>query len=177
MRLWSRSPVGSFRSRAVPGTAEYFADLRAYRYGYETPFITRLFSFERMAGRRVLEIGVGNGVDAVEMARAGAHYTGIDVTARHLELTAANFALAGLPQPELLCAGLPTAPLAGPFDFVYSFGVLHHIPEEPAYLQARARAARPRRATTARGVLQVQLLQHLSVRHVASAATWTPPAR
>ncbi|HEX4389516.1 MAG TPA: class I SAM-dependent methyltransferase [Steroidobacteraceae bacterium] len=135
MRLWSRAPVGSFRSRAAPGTAQYFADLRAYRYGYETPFITRLFSFERMVGRRVLEIGVGNGVDAVEMARAGAHYTGIDVTARHLELTAANFALAGLPPPQLLCAQLPTAPLAGPFDFVYSFGVLHHIPEEPAYLR------------------------------------------
>src|SRR5262249_45684403 len=119
VRLWSRNPVGSFRSRAQPGSAQYFADLRAYRYGYETPFIPRLFAFQRMAGKRVLEIGVGNGVDAVEMARAGASYTGVDVTPRHLELTAANFAHAGLPSPQLLCGELPTLELAGPFDIVY----------------------------------------------------------
>jgi SAM-dependent methyltransferase len=135
VRLWSRVPVGSFRSPAVPGSAQYFADLRAYRYGYETPFIPRLFAFQRMAGKRVLEIGVGNGVDAVEMARAGAHYTGVDVTPRHLELTAANFAVAGLPAPQLHCGELPTLGLAGAFDFIYSFGVLHHIPAEAAHLK------------------------------------------
>ena len=66
VRLWSRVPVGSWRSRAAPGSVQYFSDLRAYRYGYETPFIPRVFAFQRMARRRVLEIGVGNGVDAVE---------------------------------------------------------------------------------------------------------------
>ncbi len=134
VRLWSRVPVGSFRSRAVAGSAQYFSDLCAYRYGYETPFIPRVFAFGRMANRRVLEIGVGNGVDAVEMARRGAIYTGIDVTPRHLELTAAHFALAGLPAPTLVCGDLLTVPMSGPFDFVYSFGVMHHIPPEADYL-------------------------------------------
>jgi len=135
VRLWSRVPVGSARSRASPGSAQYFADLRAYRYGYETPFIPRLFAFQRMRGRSVLEIGVGNGVDAVEMARHGARYTGIDITPRHLELTAAHFAHAGLGAPALLCGDLLTATLPGQFDFVYSFGVLHHVPQEAEYLR------------------------------------------
>ncbi len=135
VRLWSRVPVGSSRSRAAPGSAQYFSDLRDYRYGYETPFIPRMFGFERMARRRVLEIGVGNGVDAVEMARHGALYTGIDVTPRHLELTAAHFQLAGLAAPALLCCDLLSAPLQGPFDFVYSFGVLHHVSQEADYLR------------------------------------------
>jgi SAM-dependent methyltransferase len=133
--LWTRAPVGSFRSQAVPGTAQYFQDLRAYRYGYETPFIPRLFQFARMAGRRVLEIGVGNGTDAVAMARCGAAYTGIDVTPRHLELTQANFALAQLAPPTLVCGDLLATDLSETYDFVYSFGVMHHIPNEAAYLQ------------------------------------------
>jgi SAM-dependent methyltransferase len=127
--------VGSFRSKAPVGSARYFSDLRAYRYGYETPFIPRIFAFGRMANRRVLEIGVGNGLDAVEMARCGAIYTGIDVTPRHLELTAANFALAGIARPTLLCGDLLSAPPSGTFDFVYSFGVMHHIPMEEDYLR------------------------------------------
>jgi SAM-dependent methyltransferase len=166
VRLWSRTPVGSFRSRALPGSAQYFADLRGYRYGYETPFIPRLFAFERMAGRRVLEIGVGNGVDAVEMARAGARYHGIDVTARHLELTAANFALAGLPTPELMCADLLSRAPAGPFDFVYSFGALHHIPEEAAYLR------RVRELLAPGGRLLVGVYSKYSFFNTYLCATW-----
>jgi SAM-dependent methyltransferase len=135
VRLWTHAPVGGFRSPAPAGSAQYFADLRAYRYGYETPFIPRVFGFGRMAGRRVLEVGVGNGIDAVEMARQGAIYTGVDITPRHLELTAAHFAQAGLPAPTLLCGDLPTLLLSGGFDFIYSFGVMHHIPEEARYLR------------------------------------------
>jgi SAM-dependent methyltransferase len=138
VRLWTRLPVGSTRSRAPIGSRQYFSDLRAYRYGYETPFIPRIFGFQRMMGRRVLEIGVGNGVDAVEMARNGALYTGVDVTARHLELTAQHFAAAGLPVPSLVCGDLLATPVGGPFDFVYSFGVMHHVPNEAEYLR-RAR--------------------------------------
>jgi SAM-dependent methyltransferase len=144
VRLWSRVPVGSQRSPAPAGSAQYFADLRAYRYGYETPFIPHFFGFERMAGRRVLEIGVGNGIDAVEMARCGAIYTGVDVTPRHLELTAAYFAHAGLATPTLLCGDLLSLPVGGPFDFVYSFGVLHHVPEEARYLRCVRELLAPR---------------------------------
>ncbi len=137
-RLWGANPVGSLRSAAAPGEARYFADLRRHRYGYETPFLPRIFGLDQMAGRRVLEIGVGNGIDALEMARGGAIYTGIDVTARHLELTARNFELAGLDAPKLVLGDLLTSDVGGPFDVVYSFGVLHHIPAEGQYLR-RAR--------------------------------------
>ena len=101
----ARAGRGRSFARRPPGTAQYFQDLRDYRYGYEIPLFLPLFQFERMAGRRVLEIGVGNGTDAVAMAQRGAVYTGIDVTARHLELTQANFALAHL-APPTLCAAI-----------------------------------------------------------------------
>jgi 2-polyprenyl-3-methyl-5-hydroxy-6-metoxy-1,4-benzoquinol methylase len=133
-RTWNATPVGSQRSSFAPGTAEYFADLRAYRYGYETPFLPQFFRYPALRGQRVLEIGVGNGMDAVEMARAGALYTGIDVTERHIELARTHFAVAGLPVPEIVHGKLLEHEFDAPFDAVYSFGVLHHIPQEAEYV-------------------------------------------
>jgi 2-polyprenyl-3-methyl-5-hydroxy-6-metoxy-1,4-benzoquinol methylase len=142
-RTWNRTPVGSQRSRSEPGTLEYFDDLRAYRYGYETPFLESFFRYSELRGRRVLEIGIGNGMDAVEMARAGAQYTGIDVTERHIELTRRHFELRGLPRPEVIHGKLLEHDFAEPFDVAYSFGVLHHIPQEAEYLRRIHQVLRP----------------------------------
>lgn len=142
-RTWTRTPVGSQRSTHAPGTAAYFSDLRAYRYGYETPFIPRFFRFQDLCNHRVLEIGVGNGIDALEIARAGAFYTGIDVTQRHVELAYANFETAGLEPPDIRHGDLLTAGFEREFDVVYSFGVLHHIPEEEKYLRRIHSILRP----------------------------------
>ena len=137
-RTWNRHPVGSQRSESAPGEGSYFADIRAYRYGYETPFLPTFFRYDQLRGKRVLEIGVGNGIDGVEMARAGASYTGIDVTERHIDLTRKHFALAGLAEPEIVWGDLLEHNFSEPFDVVYSFGVLHHIPRESEYI-ARVR--------------------------------------
>lgn len=142
-RTWNRKPVGSQRSKALPGTAEYFADLRAYRYGYETPFLPEFFRYPDMRGKRVLEIGIGNGIDAVEIARAGANYTGIDVAERHAELTRQHFAVQGLPEPEIVLGKLLEHRFAQQFDVVYSFGVLHHIPREAEYIERIFELLRP----------------------------------
>lgn len=143
VRTWSRTPVGSQRSLAEPGSAEYFRDLRSHRYGYETPFIPTVFNFAGMKDKTVLEVGVGNGIDAVEMAKNGAHYSGIDITARHLELTAQHFRLTGLVSPPLFLGELLKTDVGGPFDFVYSFGVLHHIDQEAEYLVRARELLRP----------------------------------
>lgn len=170
-RLWSHTPVGSSRSNHQPGDAQYFADLRAYRYGYETPFIPRFFDFRRMKDRRVLEIGVGNGIDAVEMVRHGAIYTGIDITARHIELTRQNFAVSGLPAPRILCGNLLETDVGGPFDFIYSFGVLHHVGPEADYLSGARGLLAPQ------GRLLLGLYSKYSFFNAYLLATWALRAR
>jgi SAM-dependent methyltransferase len=119
-----------------------------------------------MAGRRVLEIGVGNGIDAVEMARHGAIYTGVDITPRHLELTAAHFAQAGLPPPTLLCGDLLTVSTVGSFDFIYSFGVMHHVPDEAGYLR------RMRELLGPKGRLLLGVYSRFSFFNTYLCATW-----
>lgn len=165
-RTWNRTPVGSQRSSATVGTAKYFVDLCAYRYGYETPFIPEFFDFGRMHGKSVLEVGVGNGTDAVEMARAGARYTGIDITERHLALTRLNFQLNGLEDPTLLEGDLLQRTDLGPFDVVYSFGVLHHIPDEQRYLE------RIRALLSPGGALLIGVYSKFSSFNAYLATTW-----
>jgi 2-polyprenyl-3-methyl-5-hydroxy-6-metoxy-1,4-benzoquinol methylase len=133
---WERTAVGSQRARAQSGSSEYFEQIRQYRYGYETPWIPRLFEFPQLKGKKVLEIGVGNGIDAVEMVRHGADYTGLDITRNHLELTQQNFQI-NLPnaRPRLIESDLMQFNFPESYDAVYSFGVLHHIAHENRYLK------------------------------------------
>lgn len=134
-QLWEHQSVGGKRSAALPGTRQYFADLYRYRYGYEHPWIPDFFNFAGLSGKDVLEIGIGTGLDAVEMARWGARYTGVDVVENHLRLTKQNFAI-NLPayEPRLIHGDLTATELRVRFDVVYSFGVLHHIAHEREYL-------------------------------------------
>lgn len=131
---WENKAVGSQRSSAKPCTPEYFDDIRAYRYGYETPWLPRVMKLHEVKGRDVLEIGVGHGIDAAEMVKHGANYTGIDITRNHLDLAKRNLSNNGLTgefiEGDLLETGLPRK-----FDVIYSFGVMHHIAHEDAYLR------------------------------------------
>lgn len=135
---WNRKPVGCQRSVEKPGEGAYFDEIRQYRYGYETPFIPSVFRFDDLADKRVLEIGVGNGIDAVEIMKNGAEYWGVDITERHLDLTKKNieasFPLRDRPF-HLVNGDLLDHELGVEFDVVYSFGVLHHIEHEPQYLK------------------------------------------
>jgi SAM-dependent methyltransferase len=61
------------------------------------------------------------------MARAGARITGIDLTAAAVERTQRRFALRGLEGDfQQWDAELPRADFVGRFDYVWSWGVIHH---------------------------------------------------
>ncbi|MCF8150193.1 MAG: class I SAM-dependent methyltransferase [Sulfuritalea sp.] len=170
-QTWEYKAVGSQRASSPAGSREYFEQIRAYRYGYETPFIPDFFGFASLAGKRVLEIGVGNGIDAVEMLRGGAIYTGIDITQNHLNLTRRYVDIvsgANLPgRVEAILEGdLLECALAGNYDVVYSFGVLHHIAHEAEFLRRIHGLLRPG------GELRVALYSRYSFFNAWLLATW-----
>lgn len=140
VRQWTANPCG-----AVEGdesALEYFLEVERRRYA-EQPWQRERFAFERFAGQRVLEVGVGLGTDLVQFAKGGALCHGVDITDRHLELTARNFALRGLTvelkKGDATRIDYPDAS----FDVVYSFGVLHHIPDAAAAVREIRRVLRP----------------------------------
>jgi len=69
------------------------------------------------------------GTDGLQFARAGAIYTGVDLTEAAIELARKNFQTAGEPG-EFRVADAEKLDFADEsFDIVYSHGVLHHTPD------------------------------------------------
>jgi SAM-dependent methyltransferase len=127
-RHWEADPCGSRLTTAEPGTVEFFAEVERRRYELE-PFIPGFADFERWSGRRVLEVGVGLGSDFVRFARAGARVHGVDLTDAAVDLVRTRLDLEGL-DGDVRVADAEALPFAdGPFDLVYSWGVLHHTPD------------------------------------------------
>jgi SAM-dependent methyltransferase len=125
-RFWDSEPCGSELSEA-DDEWRYFEELTRRRYELES-HIPEIADFDRWRGRDVLEIGPGPGTDGERFARAGARYTGVDLSPQSLRLARRRFELYGL-EGELLEQDATDLPFAdGSFDLVYSHGVIHHIP-------------------------------------------------
>lgn len=77
------------------GTAKYFQQVSSKRFFVE-PHIRSFAQFETWSGKRVLEVGCGIGTDAAEFARAGADYTGIELSKASLELAQQRFSVEAL---------------------------------------------------------------------------------
>ena len=141
---WNRRPCNVRHSAKDVGSKEYFDEVEARKYFVE-PHIPPFADFARWAGKSVLEIGCGLGTDATNFARAGARYTGVDVSDVSLELARQRFDVYGLQgdfhlgNAEELERVLPPAG----FDLVYSFGVIHHTPHPRAVIDAARRLIRP----------------------------------
>lgn len=132
---WDRRPCNIRHSPRPVGSRDYFDEVEARKYFVE-PHIPKFAEFERWNGRRVLEIGCGIGTDAVNFARAGADYTGIELSPASLELARKRFAIFDL--SGVFCTGnaerLAELVPAKNFDLVYSFGVIHHTPQPHAVI-------------------------------------------
>jgi len=139
---WDAAPCGSSLATAEPGSKEFFKQVEEARYRLE-PFIPGFAQFERWRGKRVLEVGVGLGTDFVRFGRAGAKLSGVDLTEASVDLVRRRLALEGL-DADLQVADAEDLPFAdNSFDFVYSWGVLHHTPETPRAVREVIRVARP----------------------------------
>ena len=126
--FWQAHPCGTKFSDAEVGTREFFDRVEAHRYAKEW-HIPDAADFAATKRLRVLEIGCGLGTDGVQFARAGADYTGVDLTEAAIDLARKNFEQCGL-QGEFKVADAENLDFAdSSFDLVYSHGVLHHTPD------------------------------------------------
>lgn len=127
--FWNQSSCGEALYLKEKGRDGYRAQAEA-RYDLE-PYIEDFAAFEQAKGLGVLEIGVGLGADHQRFAEAGADLYGIDLTERAVEHTRSRLRAFGL--TSNLAVG-DAEHLEFPddtFDFVYSWGVLHHSPDTP----------------------------------------------
>jgi 2-polyprenyl-3-methyl-5-hydroxy-6-metoxy-1,4-benzoquinol methylase len=89
--------------------------------------LVELFDRPGFRPRTVLELGCGDGVNAVFMASRGCEVTAVDVSATALELAREKQRSAGV-EVELIEGDVfELGPARAPFEFVFDRGMLHHV--------------------------------------------------
>lgn len=122
--------------------ADFFTKFREQRYRTQW-HIPLLVPFAQTKGKRVLEIGTGNGADGVMFAQNGAAYTGVDLTEAALEATRKHFEVLGLKGSFQKENAEKLSFAEATFDLVYSHGVLHHTPDTQRAIDEVWRVLKP----------------------------------
>jgi ubiquinone/menaquinone biosynthesis C-methylase UbiE len=129
-------------SERIPVTAEDFREVEK-RLLDGNPWLRDEFDFAALSGQRVLEIGCGSGSASCLLARAGAQVSAIDLTQQAVTLTRKNASVQGLDfdvrQMDAERLEFP----ANHFDFVFTWGVIHHSQETERIIAEIQRVLRP----------------------------------
>jgi ubiquinone/menaquinone biosynthesis C-methylase UbiE len=141
-QFWQEHPCGTKFADAVPGSHRFYELVETHRYTKEW-HIPAAAGFASTKGLRVLEIGCGLGTDGAQFARAGADYTGIDLTDAAIELAQKRFELFDLPGTFKTDDAERLSFADDTFDLIYSHGVLHHTPDIEAAIREIHRVLRP----------------------------------
>jgi len=133
---WNARPCNVRHSPKPVGSREYFDEVEQRKHFVEY-HIPGFAQFERWRGKRVLEVGCGIGTAAVNFARCGADYTGVELSQASLDLTRQRFHVYGLKGRLILgnAERLSEHVEINHYDMVYSFGVIHHSPHQRAIVE------------------------------------------
>jgi ubiquinone/menaquinone biosynthesis C-methylase UbiE len=126
--FWQANPCGVKFADAAPGTRRFYELVEEHRYRTEW-HIPAAADFSGARSLRVLEIGCGLGTDGAQFAKAGADYTGVDLTDASVQLARKRFELFNLPGTFKTADAENLDFEDESFDLVYSHGVLHHTPD------------------------------------------------
>lgn len=148
---WQHNPMNYDWERTLAleeGSAAFYDEIDARLfassrfYAGDPPF-NRIIPFGRLSGKKVLEIGCGLGSHAELFCLAGADLTAIDITDRAIKDTRRRLELRGL-EADVHREDAEAMSFADEtFDFVWSWGVIHHSASPESILDEIHRVLRP----------------------------------
>ena len=135
--FWEQGPPMGFIGEKLT-----YEEKRQFRYSLQD-YMHNIFEFDKFAGKSVLDMGCGGGIDSAEFARNGALVTSADFSQTSVETTRNLLKEADLPVNVVRADATNLQFDDNTFDCVYSFGVLHHIPNVEKALSEIKRVLKP----------------------------------
>ena len=126
--VWGTNPAGwTFGNGYAKGTREFFFSVLEKRFTLECEWMNEIVRFDRFKRKKVLEIGCGAGYDAYQFCKEGAVYTGIDITPDNPIIAQKHLNSCRL-SGKFFEMDVEKLKLHEHYDYIFSFGVLHHTP-------------------------------------------------
>lgn len=128
--FWNANLCGSWFIKSKYPTKEFFQEYINYRYTKEH-HIKKIIDFKLAKGKKVLDIGLGVGADALNWAKHADLYTGIDLTEAAVKSTQTLFKLKNIKNGQIFQGDVVKGfdniiDKKEKYDIIYSHGVLHH---------------------------------------------------
>jgi SAM-dependent methyltransferase len=121
--------IGGLVERYREDFVTFFAAYDDARYKLES-HIPGCLDALQVGGKKVLEIGLGQGAESEQLIRRGARWTGLDLTEESVRRVQIRMELRNLEYDDIWHGSATHIPAAdGSFDVVFSHGVLHHVPD------------------------------------------------
>lgn len=120
----------------------FFLKVREFMPWKSVPF-DNLIDFEQLGSKSVLEIGVGMGSHAQLLAAHSGSYTGIDITRYAVKAASERLRIFGL---SGLIWHMDAERMSFPdasFDYIWSWGVIHHSSNTPNIIREMHRVLKP----------------------------------
>jgi ubiquinone/menaquinone biosynthesis C-methylase UbiE len=121
----------------------FFSAAREYLDPHSAIPFDEFIHFDSLKDKRVLEIGIGNGSHAQFLARYSKSFTGIDITEYAVMSTKARMKVFGLKGDIGKMDAEKLEFDDDSFDFVWSWGVIHHSSDTTKILREIHRVLRP----------------------------------
>lgn len=134
-------------------------------------FLDHFVPYGEVAGKKVLEIGCGAGLLASHLAKNGAILSAVDLTEAGVQLTRRRFELEGLTGDIRQMDAEKLAFADATFDYVVSWGVIHHSGNMQAILDQIQRVLKPG------GKAYLMVYNRSSLRYQVYCRVWLGVAR
>jgi SAM-dependent methyltransferase len=141
---WEQNPLSAAAIPYPIHTREYLEFYDQLRERNESvDFSNAFYEYDAFAGKKVLDVGCGNGYVLSRYARGGADAYGVDLTPTAVALAERRFELMNL-NGIIEVASAESLPFSdGEFDGVCSIGVVHHTPDTAKALAEIHRVLKP----------------------------------